>query len=259
VIAQGASEVHVSLAFVAAAGVLIAVVMIGWLGTRCIDWLSARRSKAVQDLVAQDIIASLLTDTTGEVVFSNAAATARFGDTSGQPLASALRAVLADPAPVLLRLRQKAALTGRATEDIVIRRGHLRITALQLDSGGLLWRCQDIAERSQLQRLALGADLPMLTIGRNDAILSIKGEDTGQAQRGPAADAGPCSPDQHVARAKILHCDRITAHTGPQGDVSAAGAGASGGGGSCGAATVRHGSARGVALFRCVAGAAAEA
>lgn len=171
--AQGASEVHVSLAFVAAAAVLMAVFTIGWLGTRCIDWLAARRSKAVQDLVALDVIASLLTDTAGEVVFSNAAATARFGDTSGQPLAAALRAVLADPAPVLMRLMQKAAMTGRATEDIVIRRGHLRITVLQLDSGGLLWRCQDIAERSQLQRLALGADLPMLTIGRNDAILSM--------------------------------------------------------------------------------------
>lgn len=172
-IGQGTSDVHVSLAFAAAASVLGAVVTIGWLGARYMDWLASHRISAVQDLVAQDIIPSLLTDATGEVNFSNGAATSRFGDSVGEPLATALKTVLADPAPILTRLRLKAAQTGGATEDIVIRRGHLRITVRMLDTGGLLWRCQDVAERSQLQRLALGADLPMLTIGRNDAILSM--------------------------------------------------------------------------------------
>lgn len=172
-IAQGTSDLHMSLAFVAAAAVLIAVVVIGWLGTRWLDWHSTRHMKAVRELVAQDVIASVLSDTTGEIIFGNAAATERFGDMQGQTVAAALRVVLADPAPILLRLSRKAALTGHATEDIVIRRGHLRITVIRLDSGGLLWRCQDIAERSQIQRLALGADLPMLTIGRNDAVLSM--------------------------------------------------------------------------------------
>ena len=171
-IAYGIADMRLSLALVAAACVIASAVLIASLGLRLLNWRAARRLTMICDLTGRDTIASVVTDADGCVIFCNPAAEARFGPAVGEAIPALFKDGLANPAPVLWRLRSKADLAGSASEDIAIRGGHLRISVQHLDGSGYLWRSEDMADRSLLRRGG-GADHAMLTVGRAGAILSM--------------------------------------------------------------------------------------
>lgn len=136
-------------------------------------WLFRLRNRRAQDMVsafvAHDAAPCFVTDDEGELWYVNAAAKERFrGD--AQTLSGLLGDVFASPLAVLHRLRRKAEKTGAAREDIVTRKGNVRLSTHRLGSGEYLWRIEEIGPRSG----PYGGDgtfLPQLTVGRNGTVL----------------------------------------------------------------------------------------
>ena len=125
----------------------------------------------ISEFIAQDASPSFTTDAEGEIDFQNRAAIERFGTRSGQVLARALGELFANPSAVLRRLQSKAHAVGAAREDLVTRRGHVRLSVHQIAGGGYLWRLEDMAERPVGGRGAVSISLPMMTVSENGTIL----------------------------------------------------------------------------------------
>ncbi len=142
------SEGLVGMAALAVAGTLAALATV-------ISWLSlshARSHGVLQDQIAafidNDASPSFTTDADGEIGTQNRAALQRFGSRGGQTLTRALAEVFANPAAVLHRLQNRADALGAAREDLVTRRGHVRLSVHRIGDAGFLWRLEDMAERA---------------------------------------------------------------------------------------------------------------
>jgi two-component system cell cycle sensor histidine kinase/response regulator CckA len=129
---------------------------------------------AVREVAAlsdHDPTPCLVTGPEGEVRYLNAAARKRFRSAEGTTLARALGDLFANPSGVLFRLQEKAAALGGAREDVVTRRGHVRLTVVDLSGEGFLWRFDEVAEARSPARGAESLSLPMLTATATGAIL----------------------------------------------------------------------------------------
>ena len=125
----------------------------------------------IATFVSHDAAPSFTTDDDDVILYENQAASERFGPREGQGLAGTLGDILANPPAVLSRLRHKAAAVGAAREDIVTRRGHLRLAVHRIAEGGYLWRLEDMAERNLGGRGVESISLPMMTVSKGDTIL----------------------------------------------------------------------------------------
>ncbi|HHB80632.1 MAG TPA: hybrid sensor histidine kinase/response regulator, partial [Aliiroseovarius sp.] len=96
--------------------------------------------RTIESFVENDSAPSFTTDADGQLTFRNNAARERFDNAEGDTLASVLGDLFASPAAVLSRLQNKAQVTGSAREDVVLRRGHMRLSVHQIGGGGFLWR-----------------------------------------------------------------------------------------------------------------------
>ena len=165
------AEGLVGIAALAVAGTLAALAAV-------ITWLSlnhARSHGALQDQIAafidNDASPSFTTDVEGEIGTQNRAALQRFGSRGGQTLTRALAEVFANPAAVLHRLQNRADALGAAREDLVTRRGHVRLSVHKIGEAGFLWRLEDMAERAVGGRGAETISLPMMTVSKSGTIL----------------------------------------------------------------------------------------
>ena len=148
----------------------------GWL--RLARVLSRRRARGrladVMAFVENDAAPAFCTDAQGAIVLRNRAATDRFGpprgDSNVDVLTRVLQPVLVNPDAVVGRLRAALARHGAASEDVVTRRGHVRVSVHSIPEGQL-WRLEDMADRPD--RGGDGIGLPMLTAGASGAILSM--------------------------------------------------------------------------------------
>ncbi len=140
-------------------------------------YLLARRGAngvrhTVAGLIEHDATPSYLTDTDGNLQMCNAAARGRGG--TDDPLPTTLTVCLADlfanPGAVLFRLQSRAQALGGAREDVVTRRGHVRLSVHQVDAGAYLWRLEDMADRQSARGID-GVSLPMLTAGPSGTVL----------------------------------------------------------------------------------------
>jgi len=127
--------------------------------------------KAVSGFVAHDASPSFVTDIDGEISYLNNAAMDRFAQGLGKPLAHVLRDMFANPSAVLFRMQNKAAAIGAAREDIVTRRGHIRLAVHQISGKRFLWRLEDMGERMMNSRGADSISLPMLTASKSGTVL----------------------------------------------------------------------------------------
>ncbi|WP_347309744.1 ATP-binding protein [Defluviimonas sp. SAOS-178_SWC] len=159
------------LAIFAAAGTFAALAGL-------IAWLSGRHGRADSDLqdqiaefIAHDASPSFTTDAEGEIGTQNRAAVERFGSRGGQTLTRTLGEVFANPAAVLHRMQNRAEALGAAREDLVTRRGHVRLAVHRIGEAGFLWRLEDMAERAVGGRGAETISLPMLTVSKTGTIL----------------------------------------------------------------------------------------
>lgn len=121
--------------------------------------------------IEKDAIPSFVTDDEGVVHARNDAAGVRFADSTTDTLAGTLRAVFANPQAVLYRLQCLARVDGAAREDVVTRRGHVRLAVHRLGEQGYLWRVEDMSDRGHGGRAGDTSPVPMLTVGRSGAIL----------------------------------------------------------------------------------------
>ncbi len=142
-----------------------------------------RRIRDLALLMGEDAAPCFATDALGEIRFRNASAIARFGEGGGQTLAAALGDQFASPAAVLFRLQARASATGSAREDVVTRRGHLRLSVHRLGEERFLWRLEEFQDRNPGGRGAEGLSLPMIVANRagvvlfsNDAMRRVLGE-----------------------------------------------------------------------------------
>ena len=133
-----------------AGSVLIATGGIVW-GVLFLQSRSLKRSfQQAARLIANDGVAGLITDTDGVVRARNDAATDRFGTAgSTETLAHVLRGTVANPAALLYRLQRRAMSKGSAREDIVTRRGHLRLSVQSFGEKGFIWRAEDLPEANE--------------------------------------------------------------------------------------------------------------
>lgn len=159
------------LMLTSAAGTLVALAAL-------LHWLVGRHKRAQSTLYAQiaafishDAAPSFTTDADGEIGYQNLAALERFGERDGQTMTRALGDVLANPAGLLHRLQTKAAAIGAAREDLVTRRGHVRIAVHRIGEGGFLWRLEDMVDTKTSGRSAEAISLPMLTVSNTGTVL----------------------------------------------------------------------------------------
>ncbi len=149
------------------------------LATSALIYHLARRDMATQkDLqrtvarfVELDASPSFTTDRYGMVSYRNRAAMERFDGANEETLVTALGNIFAAPAATLARLQEKAMAKGSAREDVVLRRGHLRLSVHQIGEEGFLWRLEDVLERTQSGRAAENISLPMMTISKSNTVL----------------------------------------------------------------------------------------
>lgn len=138
--------------------------------------LARRRSRArrvaltvISEFIEKDVIPSFVVTNEGEVTSSNLAARTIFGDAEGKTLPSVLRHTFANPGGILFRLKDSAKNNRAAREDIITRKGHVRITVHQMGTDALLWRLEDIPEAKAGR--SEGPALPMMIAGRRGAVL----------------------------------------------------------------------------------------
>jgi len=162
---------RLALVLVVAAATLLALALL----LRVLAFVQGGRVLRLQgqlvDFIAHDAAPSFATDGDGGIMFQNHAALERFGSRGGQTLTHTLGELFANPAAVLARLAGRAARQGAAREEVVTRRGHLRLSVHRVAEAGFLWRLEDMAERSAFGRSADGISLPMLTVSRQDTVL----------------------------------------------------------------------------------------
>ncbi|WP_343116167.1 ATP-binding protein [Ostreiculturibacter nitratireducens] len=141
-------------------------------------WLTVRDQaqkaalhEQIAAFIAHDASPSFTTDADGEVGYQNRAALERFGSRGGQTLTRALAEIFANPSAVLFRLQNKADLHGAAREDVVTRRGHVRLSVHRIDDSGFLWRLEEMVERPAGWRGTEAISLPMMTVSKSGTIL----------------------------------------------------------------------------------------
>nr|WP_083803322.1 ATP-binding protein [Roseovarius sp. TM1035] len=122
-----------------------------------------------QDMLEADPVPLVLTGGAGHLIHANAAARRLLAADRATSLVGALREVLANPEPILFRMEARALAKGAAVEDLVTRGGHLRIGVHRSGDEHFLWRIEKSTEN--VPREAEAQALPMLTLGRRDAVL----------------------------------------------------------------------------------------
>lgn len=127
--------------------------------------------RALTSLMSNDASPGFLTDQAGNIVFRNDAANDRLRERGSDTLEGTLSELFANPAAVLYRLQSKAIALGAAREDIVTRKGHLRLMVNAVDSEKFVWRLEDLSDRGGGVRAADALSLPMLTAGPTGTVL----------------------------------------------------------------------------------------
>ena len=125
----------------------------------------------VSGFVENDIWPSFVTDGDGHVVYRNTAAAEKFREKHFESLAGAFADLFASPGAVLFRLQGRARTQGVAREEVVTRRGHVRLSVHRISPMAFLWRVEDLADRLGTGRNADTLSLPMLTAGPSGTIL----------------------------------------------------------------------------------------
>lgn len=122
-------------------------------------------------LVDNDVSPCFITDFDGLISFRNDAASEKFNEPGVASLGRAFSDLFANPGAVLFRLQSKAQALGSAREDIVTRKGHVRLSVNAVDANSFVWRLEDLSDRGGGTRAADALSLPMLTAGPTGTVL----------------------------------------------------------------------------------------
>jgi two-component system, cell cycle sensor histidine kinase and response regulator CckA len=122
-------------------------------------------------LVGEDAAPAFTTDRMGEIHLRNKAAEERFAGTLATTLIATLSDQFASPAAVMFRLQSRAEQRGAAREDVVTRRGHLRLSVTHVSQGRFLWRLEEFQDRTGVGRGAESLSLPMMVANKAGVVL----------------------------------------------------------------------------------------
>lgn len=165
------SDPAIRMTCAVAAGSLVALVAV----IKVMGGMQVRASpvldKAFFDLVGQDAAPCFATNDIGQIVYQNAVATERFGDKDAATLVSVLKSHFTTPEAVLYRLQNRAGHQGRASEDVVTRRGHLRLSVHKVADGQFLWRLEEFRDRVTASRGGDTLSLPMFVANKAGVVL----------------------------------------------------------------------------------------
>ncbi|WP_113911337.1 hypothetical protein [Roseovarius dicentrarchi] len=120
-------------------------------------------------MIEHDAAASIVTGPDGAILCCNAAAQRSYNAQQFDTLGGALQPLIANPGALLFRLQTRAGVRGSAHEDVVTGTGHVRLSVHRTGTGNLLWRIEKSADLAA--RRSDAVPLPMLTVGRNNAVL----------------------------------------------------------------------------------------
>ncbi|MCU0901847.1 MAG: ATP-binding protein [Cypionkella sp.] len=164
-------DAAVRLACAVAAGTLVALLVairgMGHLARKP----QAQLDKAYFSLVGEDAAPCFATNDIGQIVYQNAVAVERFGDRDAATLVSVLKSHFTTPEAVLYRLQNRAGHQGRASEDVVTRRGHLRLSVHKVAQGQFLWRLEEFRDRITTARGGDTLSLPMFVANKAGVVL----------------------------------------------------------------------------------------
>ena len=130
-----------------------------------------RRAAHLVSLVGQDATPCYMTDPHGQILYQNDSAIGRFGAAGGATMVSALAQHFASPSSVLYRLQNRASHSGAGREDVVTRRGHIRLSVHRISADRFLWRLEEFQDRGTTGRGAETLSLPMLTANKAGVVL----------------------------------------------------------------------------------------
>lgn len=152
----------------------VAATLVGasiWIVTisRIEDMTDGRAAGSIQTLIEHDAAPSIVTGPDGAITYCNAAAERAYKAHRADTLAGAMQVLIANPGALLFRLQTRARTTGSAHEDVVTGTGHVRLSVHQAGFDKLLWRIEKSADLAA--RRSDAVPLPMLTVGRNNAVL----------------------------------------------------------------------------------------
>ena len=169
-----APEGNVRLGLIAASASVVAISF-----TVGVMSLLSRRKRRVavgiiSDFIERDAAPSVVATMDGEILRMNSAAKEAFPSEVGDTLASALRATFANPGGIVLRLKARADADGSAREDVVTRKGRMRMSVHQMGSETLLWRLESLSGSGAFDTEAPG--IPMVTVSRTGGITFINDE-----------------------------------------------------------------------------------
>ncbi|SFR17289.1 multi-sensor hybrid histidine kinase [Poseidonocella sedimentorum] len=132
----------------------------------------SRMADVADTLLRKDPVFGLFADDGGRVLYLNDAARTLVRPEARGSVASALQPFVADPAPLVARLTAQLAASDHAFEDVVTRRGLVRISVHASKDQTTIWRVQ--------RQSTTGGDspfdstsLPMLTSDRKGTVLYL--------------------------------------------------------------------------------------
>ncbi len=133
------------------------------------DLSESHTAGSVRNFIEHDASAGIVTGPDGAIIYCNDAAERAYTARSFDTLPGALQTLIANPGAILYRLQTRAAARGSAHEDVVTGTGHVRLSVHQAGQDMLLWRIEKSADIAARRSDAI--PLPMLTVGRNNAVL----------------------------------------------------------------------------------------
>ncbi|MGY9046841.1 MAG: ATP-binding protein [Rhodobacterales bacterium] len=159
------------LGLAAAGAALAAVGCFSWGLSQMSRWSRQRMFRLVSNFIERDSAPCIISDIDGAIIYTNAASRSRYEPEKGQTITALLRPTLANPGAVLYRLQSSASDKVVATEDVAIRGGYIRVSARSMPDRCTLWRFEFFDDGAA--NSVFGYGTPVLTLGRNGAILSM--------------------------------------------------------------------------------------
>jgi len=163
-VGEGVARLLLAVAGLTLALLVLAVALLARRGASEVEPDHARFA----DLAGFDGAPCFATDAEGAICYANPAAVGRFGLSSGGPLARTLGDLFASPGAVLARLQDRALAAGHAHEDVVTRRGHVRLSVHRVAGGRFFWRLEEFVDRSAGNRAA-----ESLAVSRTGTVLFL--------------------------------------------------------------------------------------
>ena len=125
----------------------------------------------ISQFIENDASPSFVVTQDGEIVCLNGAAREAYPAAVGDTLAGALKTTFANPGGIIFRLKCKAETEGAAREEVVTRKGNVRLAVHKMGDDALLWRLEASAGGANGRAGSDLPGLPMVMIGRTNTVL----------------------------------------------------------------------------------------